>query len=207
MKALLRNLALSGLLAFSGLLGAVPAYAAANGSAVMCWPDVTVGPSGARTIGGTGSQVPSGTLYVLNSSGCALVQQADIGWFQSQGGTFAGDGGVIIWSAPVAATGTTSYQLGTLPPGAYIKAILVQDSDAAHAVTGGIQCGVSSADTTIVSTAQTVGLTTSSVGSVTDAHILLRNFSTTASQPIWCQAVTSWNTPTTVTITIPYGYF
>ena len=182
-----------------------PALAAKDGQAMLCAGDVAANSNGSRTVGGTLSQVPSGAIYTLNSQGCGVIKAADIGYFLSQGFTYAGDGGVIVFNVPVAATGTTSYLVGTLPAGAYIKGIYTQDSDASHAVTGGITCGVSAADTSIVGTAQAIG--TSSVGFVTDAHLLLRNFSTTAVGPIYCQAVTSWNTPTTVTITIPYGFF
>jgi hypothetical protein len=217
-KSLFRYAALTaGLLGLAGLLalGQLPAHAAAGGQALMCAPRLAVGAEGPRSFGGngtsfsgTGSQnvTPSGNSYILNSSGCTVAATpADIAYFLSQGFTYAGDGNVIVWSAPVAATGTTSYQLGTLPAGAYIKGFFFQNSDASHAVTGGITCGTSSANTSIITTALAIG--TSSVGFETDALLLKRVFSTTAQQPIWCQAVTSWNTPTTVTITIPYGYF
>lgn len=213
---LLRYLGLAALLALAVPVPGFAASGAAGGSAMMCQADVAGGVQGPRVIGSNGSSyantgsagaTPSGNIYALNGQGCAVIKQPDIGWALSLGMTYAGDGGVIVWQAPVAATGTTSYQIGTLPAGAYIKGIFVQDSDTTHAVTGGITCGVSSGDTTIMSTAQTVGLTTNSVGSVTDAHILLRNFSPSASQQIWCQSATSWNTPTYVTITIPYGFF
>lgn len=203
MKLFIKGLAAAAILA--GFASGTPALAAANGQAMLCSADVAANANGSRPIGGTLSQVPSGTIYTLNGQGCGVIKAQDIGYFLSQGFTYAGDGGQIVFNVPVAATGTTSYLVGTLPAGAWIKAILTQDSDASHAVTGGITCGVSAADTTIVSTAQAIG--TSSVGFVTDAHLLLRNFSTTATQPIYCQAVTSWNTPTTVTITIPYGFF
>lgn len=182
-----------------------PALAAKDGQAMLCSADVAANANGSRPIGGTLSQVPSGAIYSLNGQGCAVIKAQDIGYFLSQGFTYAGDGGQIVFNVPVAATGTTSYLVGTLPAGAYIKGFYAQDSDASHAVTGGITCGTSSADTSVIGTALAIG--TSSVVFETDALLLKRVFSTTATQAIYCQAVTSWNTPTTVTITIPYGFF
>jgi hypothetical protein len=202
-------------LAFLLVIGQLPANAAAGGQAVMCAPTITGAAEGPRYYGGNGSSysgtgsqnaTPSGNAYALNSSGCTVVATpADIGYFLSQGFTFAGDGGVIVYSVPVTATGTTSYQIGTLPAGAYIKGFFFQNTDATHAVTGGITCGTSSADTSIIASGLAIG--TSSVGFQVDSALAKRVFSTTAQQAIWCQAASSWNTPTTVTITIPYGYF
>jgi hypothetical protein len=205
---------LAGAAAVLFVLGHVPAHAAAGGQAMMCAPAAVVNNEGPRYYGGNGSSytgtgsqsaTPSGNAYALNSNGCTVVATpADIGYFLSQGFTYAGDGGAIVWSAPVTATGTTSYQIGTLPPGAYIKGFFFQNTDATHAVTGNVSCGTSAADTSII-TSMAVG--TSSIGFEADTAISKRVFSTTAAQPIFCQAITSWNTPTTVTFTVPYGYF
>lgn len=193
------------------LIGAalIPQQAQAN-RVVMCAPE-GVAQAGNRTIGagisGTGSvsPVPSATTYTLNGQGCTAVLAQDIGWFQSQGftqqGLFA-----LMFVVPTTATGTTSYQVGTLPPSTYIRDVFVSNTDASHAVTGGIDIGTTSGGTDVVAAAN-LAVGTSSVNFVTDANLAKRVFSTTAAQAIFATGHTSWNTPTTVTITVTYGYF
>ncbi|HUO89145.1 MAG TPA: hypothetical protein VMU08_08220 [Rhizomicrobium sp.] len=183
-------------------LATVPAFAAGQ---IMCQPSATSGVEGPRTVGGTNSQVPSGTIYSFNGQGCAYIKQQDMGYFTSQGYTAGASLGSIVYSVPTTATGTTSYQIGTLPPSTYIQQIIVQNTDGSNAVTGGIKMGSTSGGTDIIGTALAVG--TSSLVFETDALTLKRVFSSTASQALFAEAVTSWNTPTTVTITVVYGYF
>src|SRR6267154_208514 len=71
----------------------------------MCSSDVAGGVQGPRTIGGTLSPVPSGTTYVLNGQGCALIALADVGYFQSQGFTQASAQNSFVFNTGVA-TGT-----------------------------------------------------------------------------------------------------
>ena len=172
----------------------------------MCSPDVSGGVQGARTVGGTTSQVPTGTVYSLNGQGCAVIKAADVGFFLSQGYSQAGGLPVLPqFTVPVAATGTTSYLVGTLPPSTYIRDVFVSNTDASHAVTGGIDIGTTSGGTDVVAAAN-LAVGTSSVNFVTDANLAKRVFSVTAGQAIFATGHTSWNTPTTVTITITYGY-
>lgn len=174
------------------------AYAA---SAVMCAPEVSGAATGARTWGGTGSPVPSQTLYALNSAGCAPISQADIGYFQSQGFTFGADSGTIVYTTGVA-TGTTNFVIGSLPPSTYISMVIYQNTTA-NAVTGGITLGSTSGGTDI-STATTCGA--NCLAQATDAQLVKRAWSTTAYTPINAAAATAWNSAN-VTITVVYRYF
>lgn len=177
---------------------ALPAQAAQIN---MCAPDVAGGVQGPRTIGGTLSPVPSGTIYILNPQGCALVAQGDVGYFQSQGFTQASSQQTILFTTGVA-TGTTDFVIGSVPAGAYIQQLIFSNSVAA-AVTGGVSIGTTANGVDVVA-AQAVG--SSGLTYTTDALTLKRVFSLTAATPLHAAAVTAWNS-TNVTITIVYGYF
>lgn len=168
----------------------------------MCSADVAGGVQGPRTIGGTLSPVPSGTIYVLNGQGCALIALADIGYFQSQGFTQASSQNAIVFNTGVA-TGTTDFVIGTLPAKAYIQQIIFSNSVAA-AVTGGISIG-SAANGTQIVTAQAVGSSTDVA--VAQASISLPVPSTSAAATaLHMAAVTAWNS-TNVTVTVIYGFY
>lgn len=185
------------------LLPIVPAKANVQ---LLCAGDVSGAVQGPRTIGGTGSSVPSKTLYTLNSIGCAAILAQDVGYFLSQGYAIPQGNPSIQFTVPVTATGTTAYQIGTLPPNAAITGIYASNTDASHAVTGGINIGSTSGGNDIVAGANFAS-GTSSVSAPTQANLLTRVFSITAGQAIFANAVTSWNTPTTVTITVAYTFF
>ena len=108
-----------------------PAHAA---QAYMCQGDVSGASTGARQIGGVNSQVPSQTLYTLNSNACALIQQADIGYFAALGFSPGTSQGPPIIVTTGVLTGTTDFVVGVLPAGAYIQSITVVNSTA-NAVT------------------------------------------------------------------------
>lgn len=186
-------------------LGLLASPASAN-VIQMCAPDVAGGVQGPRTIGGTLSSVPSGTVYILNAAGCAAVAAGDVGYFASQGFSQIGTLSSLQFVVPVAATGTTSYLVGTLPVSTYIRDVFVSNTDASNAVTGGINIGTTSSGTDVVAAAN-LAVAAASVKFVTDANLAKRVFSVTAGQAIYATAATSWNTPTTVTITVTYGYF
>jgi len=167
----------------------------------MCSPDVAGGVQGPRTIGGALSPVPSGAVYTLNPQGCALIAQADVGYFASQGFTQASSQQSFLFTTGVAA-GTTDFVIGSIPAGAYIQQIIFSNAVAA-AVTGGISIGTTANGTDVVA-AQTCG--SSCLTYTTDALTLKRVFSLTAATPLHAAAVTAWNS-TNVTITVVYGYF
>ena len=189
------------------LLAAVAAFALlaapANAAQInMCSADVAGGVQGPRQIGGTGSPVPSGAIYSLNGQGCALIAQADIGYFQSQGFTQSSSQNSILFTTGVAA-GTTDFVIGTLPAKAYIQQIIFSNAVAA-AVTGGISIGSTANGTNIVA-AQAVGSSTDVA--VAQAGILLPVPSTSAAAtPLHMAAVTAWNS-TNVTVTVVFGYY
>jgi hypothetical protein len=194
---MLRHLVLAA--AAAAALWSAPVQAAQT---YMCQGDVSGASTGARTIGGTNSAVPSQTLYTLNSQGCALVQLADIGYFASQGYTQNSSQSSIIFNTGVAA-GTTDFVVGTLPAKAYIQQIIFSNSVAA-AVTGGISIGTAANGTTVVA-AQAVGASTDVA--VAQAAILLPVPVTTGlASVLHMAAVTAWN-GANVTVTVVYGYY
>lgn len=196
-KRLFSGLALAGLLLASTF---APREAAAA-AAVLCQGDVSGASSGARTIGGTGSAVPSGTLYVLDSGGCGLIAQADIGYFQSQGFTQPGSLRSIVFTTGVL-TGTTAVQMPSLPAGAYIRDIFV-DNSTANAVTGGIDIGTTSTGAEVVSA---LTCAANCLTFVADAALLKRVFSKTAQQALFVFGHTAGNSAN-LNITLVYGYF
>lgn len=178
---------------------AIPAQAAQQ---YMCAAEVSGAARASRTWGGTLSPVPSGTVYILNSQGCALIALADIGYFQSQGFAQASSQNSIVFNTGVA-TGTTNFVVGTLPAKAYIQQIIFSNSVAA-AVTGGISIGTAANGTQIVA-AQAVGASTDVA--VAQASILLPVPVTTGlASTINMAAVTAWNSAN-VTVTVIYGYY
>jgi hypothetical protein len=171
-------------------------------SIYMCQSDTTGASSGSRTVGGTLSQVPSGTVYVLNGQGCTLVTSTDVGWFASQGYVQSSSEQVFIFRTGVQ-TGTTDLVIGNLPAKAYLKRIIFSNQTA-NAVTGGISIGSTANGTNIVA-AQTMAASTDIATPV--ASILLQVPSTTgATTPLHAAAVTAWNSADVI-ITVVYGYY
>lgn len=167
----------------------------------MCQGDVSGASTGARTIGGTGSLVPSGTLYVLNPGGCANIALADVGFFQSIGFVQSSSTNTILLNTGVA-TGTTNFAM-PMPAKTYIQQIIFSNSVAA-AVTGGISVGTAANGAQIV-TAQAVGASVDVA--VAQAAILLPVPVTTGlAYSLNFAAVTAWNSAN-VTITVIYGYY
>ena len=185
-----RSLLLCGLLALS----AAPAHAAQS---VMCSPNIAAS-SLARQV----TNPATGALYSLNGQGCAVIGQADIGYFIGQGFSAGPPFGPNILYTTGVLTGTTSVQIGVLPPGSYIQHIIVQNLTA-NAVTGGIAIGSASGGAQITAA---LACPANCLVYQTDALILARIFSTTAQQPIFATAVTAWNSAN-VTITVVYGYY
>jgi hypothetical protein len=167
-------------------------------TAIMCQGDVSGASTGSRTVGGTGSQVPSQTLYVLNGAGCASIQQADVGYFLSQGYTSISGLQPIIFTTGVA-TGTTDFVIGNLPANAYIASIIMANATA-NAVTGGVSIGSTANGTDIVAA------TTCAANCVANSTLVKTAFSTTAQTALHAAAVTAWNSAN-VTITVNFGAF
>lgn len=193
MKAL-RNLIL-GAAALIAAFAAVPeAFAAQQ---MLCAPDAVATATGGRRVV---NPTTNGT-YALNSAGCALIAQADIGYFLTQGYSPGSSEATIIYTTGVA-TGTTDFTIGSVPAGFYIAEIVYSNAVAA-AVTGGISIGTTANGTDVVA-AQAVG--SAALTFTPNASILKQVFSTTVATPLHAAAVTAWNS-TNVTITVKMAAF
>jgi len=93
----------------------------------------------------------------------------------------------LPWVYPVVANNANVTV--TLPPGAFVIGIVFFNTTA-NAVTGGIKVGTTSGAVDVVA-AQAVGA--NALVYITDATLLKRIFSTSATQQLFIQAVTSWN--------------
>jgi hypothetical protein len=188
----IRKYLLVGAVAVASLLSA-PAFAATQ---MLCAPDPSGAAVGPKRIVNTASTASPQPSYTLNSQGCAVIAQADIGFFLSQGFTAGSSEAQLLFTTGVA-TGTTDFVIGNVPAGYMITEIVFSNSVAA-AVTGGISIGTTANGTDVVA-AQAVG----SLGLTftTDALTLKRVFSTTVATPLHAAAVTAWNSAN-VTITV-----
>lgn len=179
-----------------------PAHAA---QAYMCQGDVSGASTGARQIGGVNSQVPSQTLYTLNSNACALIQQADIGYFAALGFSPGTSQGPPIIVTTGVLTGTTDFVVGVLPAGAYIQSITVVNATA-NAVTGGISVGSTANGTDIVAT---ITCGANCVSNSPGTNTLVKSVFTAtggAATTIHAAAVTAWASAN-VTFTVLYAFF
>jgi hypothetical protein len=188
------------------LVPAIPVMAAtspATSVLQLCSPkavDANVGP---RYVV---NPATGGGSYSLNQSGCALMQQADWGYFISQGFT-AGAGAGSIYVGPYTAQ-TTASNSPILPANAYIEAIIIQETSG-NALTGGLDIGVAgSSDATIASA---FAVAANCVCAITAAAILKRVFPTSgvtgpAAQQIFFNAHTSWNSGS-INATILFRYY
>lgn len=191
---------------FLAPLAPVPVFAAAstvNQQRLVCQGDVSGATTGTRTIGGTLSAVPSGTLYTLNGQGCALVAIGDLAYFLSQGFTPAAQTGMIQFAGLTSAASATSVQIGVLPQGAIIQTIFMAET-AGAAITGGVAVGTTSSGTNIV-TAQTLGANSATVLADTAVTKIITSSGTTIANPVFATCVTSCNAGS-VTITIVYWF-
>jgi hypothetical protein len=193
------------LLAAATAVSAIALFAADEARAAqvnVCQPDVTGASSGARTIGGTGSQVPSGTLYNLNSQGCTLVAPGDVGYFRSQGFTLGANCCFSSVTITGAFTGTTAQTLTPLPAGAYIREWIIQNTTT-NAVTGGFAIGTTAQGVDVVAT---TACASTCLTRIADSALAKSVFSSTAQQVLSLSAITSGNSAN-LTVTMIWGYF
>jgi hypothetical protein len=127
--------------------------AGAGRDQMLCAPESPVGVQGPRRVTNTASTASPQPSYI-STVGCALINQADIGFFLSQGFTAGSSEGTILFTTGVA-TGTTDFVIGNLPANTYITEIIYSNAVAA-AVTGGISIGTTANGTDVVA-AQAVG--------------------------------------------------
>ena len=192
---------LRALLAIGFVAALFAASPAANAAQLgMCAPDAIAAATGGRRV----VNPVTSNAYSLNSAGCTLIGSADVGYFLSQGYTQSSLGGTIIYTTgALPASGTTDIPIPTaVPAGAYIKMIVIQNTTA-NAVTGGVSIGTTANGTDVVA-AQAVAA--NALVFVTDATLLKRVFSATASTVLHAAPVTSSNT-SNLTFSIVYDYF
>lgn len=189
---------LRALLAIGFVAALFAAAPAANAAQIgMCAPDVSGAATGARRV----VNPVTNNAYSLNPVGCTLIGSADVGYFLSQGFTQSSLGGTIIYTTgALPASGTTDIPIPTaLPAGAYIKAIIIQNTSA-NAVTGGVSIGSTANGTDVVAA------TASAATSVANSTLVKTAFSTTAATVLHAAPVTSSNTAN-LTFSIVYDYF
>jgi len=195
-------------IALAALLALVAPQAAFAG-AMMCRNDLSGGATGPATIGGTGSKVPSATLYTLNGQGCAWIVQQDVAFFQSQGYTPGGNVNSVSVVGLTAQSTTANSPI--LPAGSFITGIIVQETSG-NAVTGGLDIGIAgSSDQTIVA-AYAIGA--NALVAIPAASILKNVFATTSvsaglpkAQQIFFNAHTNWTDGATINVTILYSQY
>jgi hypothetical protein len=172
---------------------------------VMCSPNIP-GEQGSRQIGTpVNSPVPSGTVYTLNSQGCAAILLADVGYMRSLGfGIGANLFSIQSTGALTSASTATTVLIGTLPAGTYISAIMLNEI-AGAAITGGVDIGDAASGTQFVS-AQ--ALSANGLIMVADSAItrVVGSTGTPVARPVYATCHTSCNAGS-VTITVLYSYF
>jgi hypothetical protein len=77
--------------------------------------------------------------YNLNGAGCAVIANADIGYFLSQGFTY-GPNEVALQQIAITANTTATTSTITIPAYAYIKYFVLEET-AGNAITGGVDIG------------------------------------------------------------------
>lgn len=175
------------------LLPVPPADAAAQ---VLCRPHPASGRPGPARV-----TAASGTAYNLDNRGCAVIAAADTAHFLNQGYLPGPLLESLAQSGLTAASSPSPFEFN-LPAGTFIQHIIVNNTTA-NAVTGGIKFGTTAGATDVVS-ALTCGA--SCLTFVADSALAKRVFSSTASQKIFVNAVTSLNNAS-LDITIVYGRF
>jgi hypothetical protein len=137
----------------------------------------------------------SGNLYTLSGRGCTVAKFSDMADFLAAG--FRSDPPVAYVNQATAAASVT------IPAGAYIDSITVQETSGA-AATGGFKIGTTAGGTDVVAAA-VVGA--SSIVTITDVSLLKRAFSATAPQTLFMGSVTNFTDGPAFNVTIKYSYF
>ena len=186
-------------------LAPIPANAAASLQVThvfLCAPEPAVSAPGPRRVVNTSSTASPQPSYQLNANGCALIANADVGFFQSQGFLIVPAESTVQKNA-ITGTGTTSFNTVTIPPYAFIKYIVLEET-AGNAVTGGLNIGDSGSATrfgaavAVGANANVVIVPTNLTGS--------SNTGIPGSDVVAIAAVTSLNSAS-INISVIFGYF
>jgi hypothetical protein len=147
MNRLLKTI-LAAAIALPSLLPLAAAHAAATTQsfpALLCAPKPSVGSPGPRRVVNAWSTAQPQPSYSLNGAGCAVIANADIGYFLSQGYTY-GPNEVALQQIAITANTTATTSTITLPAYAYIKYFILEET-AGNAITGGVDIGDSASAT------------------------------------------------------------
>ncbi len=137
----------------------------------------------------------SGTSYTIDNIGCTRVNFADVADATAAGFTLRSQ--LFAAIVRLSAAGTL-----VLPAGVYIDRIVIQE-DSGSSVTGGLKVGTTSGGTQV---AAALICASSCLTWVADASISTRIFASTATQTLFIDAVSSWNSARVIT-TVIYGYY
>lgn len=182
-----------------------PADAAASTQtlhAFLCAPAQAAG-SQARRVVNTSSTASPQPSYLLNSAGCAVIANADVGFFISQGFQY-GPNIFTLQQTGVSLTNTSTATNMSLPPFATILNVSVEET-AGNAVTGGLDVGDSGTQARFIS-ALTVGAN-ANVG----APPVLSTGSGTGTSPaadvVYLACHSACSSAPIVNVTILYSYY
>ena len=170
--------------------------------AMLCAPEPSGGSTGPRQV----TNPNTGASYGLNSAGCGIVAQADVGFFLTQGYTFGANTNVAT-GVGITGSGTASVSTGiTLPPYAQIIAVVLEET-AGNAVTGGLNISNAGGATGIGSA---IALGANATVTMSDAQLNAGRIYSPAgvpsATPVNLAAVTSWNSAV-VNISIVYSIY
>jgi hypothetical protein len=170
---------------------------------VLCSPEVAVGTSGPRRVVNSASTASPQPSYTLNSQGCAVIANPDVGFFLSQGFTVGINEGVTQQNAITAnTTGTTSTLV--LPPYAFVKYIVIEETGGGS-ITGGLNVGDSGSATrflsatTVTANLNVVVVPTNLTGSA--------NTGVPTADTVLIAAVTGFAGGASLNVSVIFGYF
>jgi hypothetical protein len=131
--------------------------------------------------------------YTLNSVGCAIIANADVGFFLSQGFTY-GPSTFVAQGVGITGSGTASVFTGiTLPAYAQIISVVLEET-AGNTVTGGLNISNAGGATGIASAVALAGNATVPVAdSALNAGRIYSPAGVPTGTAVNLAAVTSWN--------------
>jgi hypothetical protein len=192
----------------AALLALTPNFALAAAStqtlhAFLCAPEPAAGSAGPRLV----TNPTTGNQVSLNSAGCGLALNADVGFFLSQGYTY-GASVQVAQGVGITGSGTASVSTGiTLPAYAQIVSIVIEET-AGNAVTGGLNISNAGGASGIAAAAPVAANGTSVVSDalLTTGSRIYSPAGVPTATPVNLAAVTSWNSAV-VNISIAYTYY
>lgn len=182
-----------------------PAAAAATTQTLhsfLCSPVQTAGGQ-ARHVVNTNSTASPQPSYNLNAAGCALIANADVGYFLSQGYTY-GPNEFVLQQTAITANTTSTTSTITLPAYGYIKYFVLEET-AGNAITGGVDIGDSGSATAYASAVALSG-NASVLALPTATKGIFSNSGVPAADQILVVCHTACNSGS-INISVIYGYY